>query len=223
MFSTPLPLMEGGQEVRGLTYAPRHYAYVIRLTPADDEGNILYHIQDVVKEYLEENFFIYIITEELKPHQHYHIYVESDLKHDEVKQLQRNFIYSYYPVRPRGFGTKQHSCLISENPLNAIIYTLKQRGQIFYSGFTEEFIDACRKQSFEKKENDFEAELRVMTEEFLKNKNIEPMGFTADIAILYSRYDKNVCWKNINNYVNSKMIKRDPSMALSMALKHCSY
>lgn len=222
------PLMMGDQSgQRSLDYTPHYYPYVLRFTPfaQDDEQCLvpIYYMENIVNEFLNHNDIeLYIITQETTPKIHYHIYLESKLKHDELKKLTQTFLYSYYPVRTRGFGTKQYSCLISENPLNAIIYALKQRGKYVSSGFTEEFIDECRKQSFEKPSSDFEAELRELSDKFL-NSTQDPYLYGAAIATVYSNYDKRVHWRDIQGYVNSKIIKRDPSQAIVMSRANLNF
>lgn len=213
--------MDGGPEVGGLSYEPEGYAYVLRFTPIGYEDEQLYDIEAVRDEFLNQ-FDTYLITEELKPKIHFHIYLETSLKHEALKQKCRDFIYPYYPVRNRGFGTKQYSCLEAENPLNAIIYALKQRGTTYWSGFTEEFIQKCQAASFEKKPTDFEDDLKVLTDEFLTTDE-DPYTFSSKVAILYSQYDKRVHMKDIQGYVNSKLIKRDPKEALRLVKKNLTF
>jgi len=227
MFDHPLPIMDGGPEVkRSVEYTPRLYPYVLRFTPEaqDDPTSHLYGFNEILLEFLEANQIdIYVLVQETKPKLHYHCYVEHAFEHEKFKKLVREFIYSFYPNRTRGFGTKQYSCLMSDNPLNAIIYNLKQVGRQEWSGFTTEFIDQCRKMSFDKKETDFEAELAILAQKFLDDINITPHQFGADVAILYSKFDKRVHWKDIQGYVNSKLIKRDPSIAYQLSLKNLSF
>lgn len=223
----PLPLMVGGKEVRrSISYTPRHHAYVLRFTPEaqDDPDSQLYGFEEIQREVLEANMFdIYLLVKETTPKIHYHLYLECEYKHDELKKIIREFVYSYYHTRTRGFGTKYYSCLISENPLNAIIYNLKQVGRQEWSGFTSEFIDECRKMAFTTKENDFEKDIMTLTKAFLDNLSINPVDFGANLAKIYSQYDKRVHWKDIQGYVTSKLIKREPDQALTLASKYLSF
>lgn len=223
----PLPLMDGGQEVkRSVSYIPRANPYVLRFTPVaqDDPTSYLFGFDEILSEFLTENQLdIYLLVCETTPKIHYHCYVESKLQHADFKKLVQIFLYSYYHTRIRGFGTKQYSCLISEKPLNALIYNLKQVGRQEWSGFTDEFITQCRAMAFVKKETDFEKDLAVLTDSFLADKLISPTQFGSDIAILYSRFDKRVHWRDIQGYVNSKLIKRDPTHAYDMASRNLSF
>jgi len=223
----PLPLMVGGPEVkRSVEYSPRFHPYVLRFTPEsqDDPSSYLFGFDEILSELINENSFdIYLLVNETSPKIHYHLYLESKLTHSELKKVVQTFLYSYYHTRTRGFGTKQYSCLISEKPLNAIIYNLKQIGRQEWSGFTDEFIDQCRKMAFCKKETDFEKDLVILTQSFLDDSFISPVQFGSDIAKLYSQYDKRVHWKDIQGYVNSKLIKRDPSQAYILASKYLSF
>lgn len=223
----PLPLMEGGQEVkRSHSYTPRLTPYDIRFTPysqddKDKKYGPIYTITEVMQDFIRLNDIdIYVVTIERKPYDHYHIYIEVDLKLAEVKKLVQAFIYPYYPNRVRGFGTAQLYCMPSENPLECITYSLKQKGHLEWSGFTQEFIDECLKHCFEKKDTDFEKELGDLTGLFLSDATINPVDFGAQVALLYSKFDKRVHWKDIQGYVTSKLIKRDPSQAYSMASKY---
>lgn len=227
---SPLPLMDGGQEVgRSHSYTPRHFPYDIRFTPysQDDKerkGSTLYGFEEILDDFIHKNSIdIYVITCERKPYIHYHIYIESPLKITEVKKLVQAFIYPYYPNRVRGFGTAQLYCMPSEEPLQCITYSLKQKGRLEWSGFTQEFIDECLKHCFEKKDTDFEKELSDLTELFLSDNTINPVDFGARIALLYSKFDKRVHWKDIQGYVNSKLIKREPSQSYIMAAKYLTF
>jgi len=223
----PLPLMDGGQEVRrSIDYIPRHFPYVLRFTPVsqDEDTRYLFGFDEIIEEFLNANDIdIFLLVQETTPKIHYHLYLESRLQHDDLKKLTQTFLYNYYITRSRGFGTKQYSCLISHTPLNAIIYNLKQVGRQEYSGFSEEFIEQCRKMAFTKKSDDFEAELINLAKKFHDDKDITPTQFGADIALIYSSYDKRVHWKDIQGYVNSKIIKRDPAQAYLLASKNLSF
>lgn len=226
-YDQSLPLMMGDKEVkRSIEYSPRFNAFVLRFTPEaqDDPTSQLYGFEEILREFLQENQIdIYVLVQETIPKIHYHCYLEVDLQHDKLKKLVQTFVYGFYPTRVRGFGTKQYSCLISEKPLNAIIYNLKQIGRQEWSGFTEEFIDQCRKMAFIKKETDFEKDLEILTEVFLNDLTVSPTKFGADVAILYSKYEKRVHWKDIQGYVNSKLIKREPEQAIILASKYLSF
>lgn len=227
MSDLPLPLMVGGQEVkRSLSYTPRQHAYVLRFTAEaqDDPDSQLYGFEEILLELLQPNMFdIYLLVKETSPKVHYHLYLECDLLHEALKKIVQGFVYSFYPTRTRGFGTKFYSCIISKNPLNAIIYNLKQVGRQEWSGFTDEFIDECRKQAFTTKENDFELEISKLTDIFVKDLSKCPIIFGGQLAEIYSKYDKRVHWRDIQGYVTSKIIKREPSQALLLASKYLSF
>lgn len=222
------PMMMGDQEIkRSLSYNPRANPYCIRFTPVSQDGSEdqVFSYDEVLDEFLDNSdipITVYLITEEQKPKVHFHIYLESSLNLEDMKAAIREFIYKYYPERKRGFGTKQYNCLVAENPLNAIIYALKQRGRYAVSGFTEEFIDECRKLSFVKTPTDFDEELSAITTSFL-DSNKDPYVFAEELVILYATYDKRVHFKDIQGYVNSKLIKRDPSIASYLVRKNLTF
>jgi len=228
-YDHPLPLMDGGQEVkRSHSYSPKYHPYDIRFTPyaQDDKEKKfpLYSLQEIMTDFIEKNeFSVYVVTCERKPHDHFHLYIETKRKLADVKKLVHAFIYPYYPNRTRGFGTAQLYCTEAENPLQCITYSLKQKGQVEWSGFTQEFIDECLKHCFEKKDTDFEKELCDLTDLFLSDDTINPVDFGGRIALLYSKYNKRVHWKDIQGYVTSKLIKRDPSQAHIMASKYLTF
>lgn len=215
----PSPMMVRDEEVRGLSYKPQFNPYILRFTPLDDEGNQLYSIESIIEDFLKDNFEIWIVSCETRPKIHFHIYLETQKLLTDLKEDVRIFIYSYYPVRTRGFGTKQYSCLESKDPLNSIIYLLKQRGEYHFSGFIEEFINSCILSSFEKSPNEFEREINDLSQEFM-DTNMSPYTYAEQLIILYARYDKRVHFRDIQGIVNSKIVKRDVSKAYDMVLKN---
>lgn len=222
--TTPSPMMVGGGEVGGLSYTPCFYPYVLRFTPLDPAGNQLYDLQTVLDEFLTGTFDIYVLAVESskKDKLHFHIYLESPDALDVVKQKVRDFIYPYYPVRKRGFGTREYNCQEAEFPLKAIMYALKQRGEYHYLGFSQEFIDSCIKSSFDIEPSDFEKEIAELSQEFL-DSSMDPYKYAEGLCILYSKYDKRVHFKDIQGIVNSKIIKRDPSQASYLVSKYLSF
>lgn len=221
---TPSPMMVGGGEVGGLSYTPDRdlIPYVLRFTPIGDRDEQVYDMQAVIDELLIPHFDIWVISQELKPKLHFHVYLETFDNPKDLRKKLRDFIYPYYPVRARGFGTKQYSCILSENPLNAIIYLLKQRGEYHFNGFSQEFINSCLQSSFEKEASEFEKEVADLSLEFL-NSQMDPYIYAERLCIIYSSYDKRVHFKDIQGIVNSKIIKRDPSSALSMVKRNMTF
>lgn len=222
---TPSPMMVGGPQVGGLSYRASYNPYVIRFTPAtlEDKGQQAYEYSDV-KTWLAENFDTYILTEEKSPHLHFHMFVDTKMDSDKLKKKIRDFIYPYYPNRPRGFGGSQYNCKEALDPLNAIIYALKQKGRYDWSGFeSEEFIAHCQRLSFEKKSNDVQVELAELEEKFIKSEIKDPYEFATQITLVYAKHDKNINYSTLQNYINSKMIKRDPEIALSLAKKNLRF
>jgi len=220
---SPSPMMVGGGEVRGLSYTPSKdmYPYVIRFTPVGDTPDVqVYSFEQILDEFLHQ-FETWTVSQEKssKGIIHFHIYLESRESLEEVKKLVRLFIYPYYPDRKRGFGTKQYNCQLSDNPLKGIMYALKQRGEYYFSGFTQEFIDACIKSSFEKEASDFEKEVAELSQEFL-NSNMDPYLYAEKLCIIYSQFDKRIHFKDIQGIINSKIIKRDPSQASYLVKKN---
>lgn len=221
--TSPSPMMVGGREVGGLSYSPDkgQKPYVIRFTPLDTENNQIYDIQTVLTDFLQDKFEVWMISEETskKDKIHYHIYLESEKEINLIKDDIREFIYPYYPVRKRGFGTREYNCQYSEDPLKAIMYLLKQRGEYHYSGFSQEFVDSCMKSSFEVEPSEYDKELADLTQEFLKSK-MDPYDFAEKICIIYAKYDKRIHFKDIQGIVNSKIIRRDNSKARDMVRKN---
>jgi len=214
-------MMVGDKEGQ-LSYTPLEAPYVLRFYPfSQDDKYQVYEMSTVIDEFLADNFETWIITEETRPKLHYHIYLESPLLLDPLKKKVREFIYPYYPDRKRGFGTKQYSCLVSDNPLNAIMYTLKQRGEYHFSGFDQEFVDKCIASSFELPDNLFDEELAEFVEQFMTNG--DPYKLAENMCILLSKYNKRIHFKDIQGFVNSKIIKRDNTQASFMCRKLLSF
>lgn len=220
----PLPIMVGGKEVTGgLNYTPVFNPYVIRLTPVDNAGIKQYDYDTVIDEFLSK-FETWVISCEYSSSdvEHYHIYVEDPCDHATMKQNVRDFIYPFFPNRTRGFGGKQSNCQISEKPLEAIMYALKHRGKHHWSGFNEEFINKCIASSFVIPESKIDVEIAKLSEVFLKTK-MDPYEFSEKLCVLYAEHDKRIHFKDIQGYVNSKIIKRDPTMAHSMVRKNLQF
>lgn len=220
---SPSPMMVGDREVGGLSYIPDKgmHPYVVRFTPVGDTDDIqLYSMESILEDFLPQ-FDSWVVASEVssKGVPHFHIYLESTLDIEYVKKIIRDFIYPYYPNRKRGFGTKQYNCQYSDNPLKAIMYALKHRGEYHFSGFVQEFIDSCIKSSFEKVVSDFEKEISELSQEFL-DSTMDPYVYAERLCILYAKHDKRVHFKDIQGIVNSKIIKRDPSRAFSMVKKN---
>lgn len=223
--TTPSPMMEGDQEVGGLTYEPRKHPYVLRFTPFSqgEDPYIVYEMKEILEEFIQANDFdIYVLCEEIKPKLHYHLYLETDLLHKQLKKKVQEFVYPYYPNRARGFGTAQYSCLESLRPLQGIIYNFKQAGENHWSGFNEEFVNQCRLLSFEKKKNDFAIEIEEASVSFLASTE-DPYSFAERLSIIYSIHDKPLNFVSLQSFVNSKIIKRDPKMARSMINKNLCF
>lgn len=217
----------GGPEVvdprpQGLSYTPDNYPYVIRFTPySQDEVPVeLYDKETIVDEFLIPNFDIWIISQELVPKKHYHIYIDTHLNLNEVKTKVRDFIYPYYPDRKRGFGTAQFNVQLSTNPLQACIYPFKQHGWYEFSGFEENFIGKCINLAFEKKTNDVEKAIAALAADFHNFKIQDPYEFATQLSQVYAENDRNLNYKTLQNYINSKIIKRDPSKASYLAKKN---
>lgn len=227
----PSPMRVGGevgqssQEIKGLTYKVKkgYSPYIIRFYPfSQDDTQQLYDMDSVVFDFLSDQYPRWFISEETKPKLHFHIYIESKMTLTQIKEKIKQFIYPYYPERKRGFGNKQYNCQSSESPLKAIIYATKQRGAYEYSGFQEDFIEQCKSQSFEKTESEFEKEMNVLTDDFL-NSNQCPYEFSEKLCILYSHFDKRIHFRDIQGYVNSKIIKRNPKEASALVRKNLHF
>jgi len=203
------------------SYLPASNPYVIRFKPLSQDGTEqVYDYETVIDEFLSQ-FDVWAIGEELYPQLHYHMYIETSLLLPEVKKLVQDFIYPYYPVRTRGFGS-QSNTQISTSPIDALRYLFKQKGRSDYSGFRKSFIKHCRDTSFIKPDDAFNDQLETLYAEFVKQGS-SPYLYASKIAILHSQFDRLVNWSKIQSYVNSKIIKNDPSQSLIQANKNLRF
>lgn len=203
---------------------PYYYAFVIRLKPFYKNDNQRFGMEQIIEEFLEPISTTWLLSEELVPKLHYHIYIEaSKIDLNGMKELVRKFMYPYFPDRTRGFGSEMNTQYSSDRE-KAISYPLKYNGRITYSGFTEEFIAYRKTQAFVKTETQLENELSQLYDEFV-SKNMDPYIYHTKIAIIYADAGRNVNHKTIQNYVNSKLIKRNPKedYVLSLVKKSVLY
>lgn len=122
--------------------------YALRLTPDKRYG-----VEEIEK-YLNDNFqeWIYSLEISKKTKEHYHVVLWSSQDEETVRQSIREFLYLYFPEKPkRGDANKQYNLSEIEDLETAITYLLKDGGLIKYSkGVNPDGIERLRKQSYKK-------------------------------------------------------------------------
>lgn len=183
--------------------------WMLRLTPLK-----MYDFEDARK-FLSDHFSRFLICEEL-PKQHFHIVLdvssdEASLHDDDIRGLIRStFLDAYWPApRPVGFGNKQYNLQIAKKPNECISYTLKQKGRKYFTGFTQEEIDAHAADSFPKNDRVTFVDLyRELKKEFHESE-MSLFEFGDRFQILKSKFDQGVDPASTYKFALSALIKRD--------------
>lgn len=180
--------------------------YVLRLTP---QGK--YTLTDVV-DFLEENWDYYIIGTEKKGTMEEHFHIVIDAIVDPRKTVQQ-FLYHYWPSRPRGWGNAQYNLAESTNEEKAISYASKMKDYQF-AGYTEEYIAECAKKSFViNKVANFSTEFQKLNKDFQEDLSMDLSSYMTSFQLLKAKYGQPINMSQAYNYGLSALVKRDPSEA----------
>nr|QKN88906.1 MAG: replication-associated protein [Cressdnaviricota sp.] len=191
------------------------YNYVIRLTP---QGK--YEVQDVERWLRSQTrFSSWVLATETLPRKHYHLVVSvSNFDEDafDIKPLVREFLFTYWPIRERGWGNAQYNCQLTQDLTQAITYAVKEKTFI-YEGYAPEFIEECSKNSFTKNSTKtFTIEFNELKTQFL-TEDMEPKTFMVKFIQLKAKYSQMVNVSHAYQYMLSLQVQKDPQYALEIA------
>lgn len=183
--------------------------YVVRVTPC---GKFTFQqfADQLDKEYMFCNF---VLSRETVPQEHFHLVVQVDDSNQEidVRDVINAFIKPFWTVNgklPRGYGNKQYNLQLCKDVDKAVSYAVKQ-GEFIFQGFEEEYINACKAQSFEKnKPSNFKSEYRDLCTEFQKS-DMDIREFMLHFTRLKAKYDQIINLQHVYGYALSQIIKRD--------------
>lgn len=190
--------------------------YIIRITPYDK------FTYDDLKTFLadEEQFCEYVVAQEKLPQIHYHIVVSVDksTKYEDLKGLVSFWIRGYWsdPVTgkvPRGYGNKQFNVQKCEDKDASVSYTLKDKNEYHFEGFSQQYIQERIEASFQKKKpSNFKQEYLQLTQDF-QNSDMDELQFMTKYIILKADYGQQVRLSDAYGYALSNLIKREPHRA----------
>lgn len=209
--STSSPNQDDDSQIDGQSVSTSDlngYCYVVRLTPMEK-----YSLEDLKKFLTEMDNHSWILAVESKPKLHYHCVIENDDGIDDFKKRIRSFLYTYWDVRPRGWGNAQYNCQVAQDKNRAISYALKDREVYYYEGYDQEYIDYCLRKSFTKKSpSTFKVEYRELCHKF-QTTDMDNEEFMTQFVTLKSRYGQKVSPEDAYGYALSNSIQRDASFA----------
>lgn len=185
--------------------------YVIRLTTFER-----YSFEEAM-EILENDLIVsWVMSRELKPQEHFHVVVKakSGTAKDKIKVIFKDFVYSFWPERARGFGNAQYNFQVCLDESKAISYAIKEKEKYEYSGYTEEFIKERLDESFLKTQN-YKAEYTSLCKEFMIE--MDDITFKQKLILLRSKYGLKINLMDINAYLLSNKVSKNPEYALFLA------
>lgn len=211
MMSSSLPTRDGqcGDDQEGFEEAKD--CYVVRLTPFDRYS--FEEAQEILENELIEKW---VISKEILPHIHFHIVVKAVPRTHQklVKQIFKDFVYSFWPERKRGFGNAQYNFQVCEDEAKAISYALKEKKESNFSGYTEEYIQQRTDESFLKQDS-YKVEYTALCKEYLVK--MDDVTFKQRMILLRAKYGLKVSMNDINGYLLSNKVLKDPDYALFLA------
>lgn len=181
--------------------------YVIRFTPQEK------YTVETAEEWLYNHFPKYVIALETQPQEHYHIVIETEKDLEELKESIREFLFQFWPKRERGWGNAQYNVQVAkENPEGwrdmAVSYAVKDRSQVSYDGYSDEYIQECIDQSFKKKSPaNFKLDYQALCSRFLEEE-MDAREFMAHFMMLKSKYGQTVNAQQAYSYYNSNLLTK---------------
>jgi len=168
----------------------------------------------------ESTFYEYVVGRENDTNnEHYHIVVSIDPSNGDeadVRGIIRWFLQQYWTLPngklPKGFGNKQYNCQQSHDKDRAISYAVKL-GEFWYEGFSEEYINQRKAESFEKKKpSTFKLEYMTLCQQF-QESDMDLREFMIKFCLLKSKYAQQVRMHDAYNFAISNLFLRDPGTA----------
>lgn len=182
--------------------------WMLRLTPQE-----MYTFEEVVT-YLSQYFDRFLVCEEKHPKLHFHCILDpgpdfEELHDGDVRGIIKAFLDSYWPIKAKGWGIAQYHLQCSTNPSKAMSYTLKQKSKKYFTGFSEQEIEAFVALSFPKNDRTtFVEKFRELKKNFQESE-MTILDFMSQFGILKSQYDQMVNPAHAYQYALSAQVKRD--------------
>lgn len=212
MDTTPLPNQESDTDGSALTLD-----YCIRLTTYNK-----FTIEQLLAFLENPNIQRYVVSRELKPQEHYHLFLTFDieLEEEEVKAIIKSFIDPLWrdPTTgkcPVGYGNKQYNCQLAKKEDRGVIYALKEANweNIWYKGYDKVYLEFKKAESFPKnKPSDFKMEYVELCEKF-QTSDMDIRTFMTNFIVLKAKYGQTVSLQIAQQYALSNLVKRDPEQA----------
>lgn len=210
MMISSLPTQDG-QRDDGQNYEEDNDCYIVRLTTFER-----YSFEEAMEILENELIISWVMSKELKPQEHFHIVVKAKngTSKDKIKNIFKDFVYSFWPERARGFGNAQYNFQVCLDERKAISYAIKEKEKFEYSGYSEEFIKERLDESYLKLQN-YKAEYTSLCKEFMTG--MDDTTFKQKLIILRAKYGLKISLSDINAYLLSNKVSRNPEYALFLA------
>lgn len=187
--------------------------YIVRIT--SHEKFTFDELHGFIKE--EHDIYSYVIGRELVPQEHFHLVLTvDDLKSEQdVRDIIKAFLVPLWQndgKLPRGFGNKQYNLQLAEDVDLSITYAVKM-GDFVFENWDEEYIEACRAKSFEKKKpSNFKVEYMELSKEFQENPDIDIREFMIRLCNLKAKYGQIINMSHIYGSALSAQLLRNPEL-----------
>lgn len=210
----PLPNIEVGTELckseEGVPLGGT--VIVMRITPPNPQTDTL---EEACLQFLQDPVCEkWIMVREYAPKTkklHYHFVVQISITDEQFRTELKNF----FPELNSGH---LYNLQISEDPLQALVYVLKDKGKYWSSGISAEWIDKCQKASYKKYSKEaFAKELDKLDTKFLCNldkvNNIQKYfkvqeDYLTELSMLKASYNQNQNWNWSFAHSETMMIRR---------------
>jgi len=211
MDSTPLPTQDFDFSDSDQESNPEFNYWVIRITSHEK-----FNMQELY-DYMEAEPQVtkFVIGREVIPQEHFHVVMvtDSSLQLVNVKDIVRAFIVPLWQLPtaklPKGFGNKQYNAQQSFELDKAVSYAIKLK-DFRQIGFEEEYIEACLKNSFEKKKtSNFKQEYLTLVQQYQADGGLEIREFMIAFCDLKAKYGQMVNMSHAYSTAVSNTILRD--------------
>lgn len=187
--------------------------YLVRLTPIDDAFTLedvkafLNNDQFTSSEHIGTYPYKWLCGVEHKPKLHYHVVIETLV--ENPKEIFRQQVYRWFPVRSRGFGSKHWNFQVSYNPEHGLIYAMKH-GEYYFHGYDEQYLVELSKLSFTKDPKSFKSELDLLNKNFQEDPSLDIADYMNIYTSLKSKYQQQVNMQQAYQYALSALFRREP-------------
>lgn len=152
--------------------------YFVRITPSGDHPSIELFLNSLSSKWVYG-------SETSKKHKfHYHAVLESSLTSRELSSEITKYFKDSVPA-----GNGGRSIQLSDSEERSIQYTIKDNNYR-YKGYTENFIQTCYVNSFQKLE--FNDSLKSISKQYLEDVNYELEQLINDVVTIYNQCNRTV-------------------------------